>query len=438
MSYNKTNKFFLFFLFVLVLLSLLVHSSSAIFSFENYDMISLTSLPKELHESPSIAVDGNNIHVVWATWPDEYNCAVYYKKSNDNGKNWSNTVNINLNESKAVSPCIAVNDNYVNVIWIDYRNNQSEIYHSYSNDNGQTWNGPNRLTFNSTRKSCIFDISIYSNGNNFYAVWKDYRYGSSEILFKKSSDNGLTWDDDQRLTADYTPSYMPFLSYSKSNLYIVYEDWDSVSKIAFLKSNDGGNSWSNKVQLTGIQNNGDSENPYLFAKGDILYLLWQNKESSNYNIFFSKSNDDGKTWDDAKQITYSSNASFNPKMHVYNQNVIIIWQEFQNNSKSIFYKTSEDDGKTWGDIQTIISDKDCYDIDFSAYEENIHFVWQVYHEPTWGDIWYYANSNYVPVNDPIDNSNKNDGSPGFEFIILLFSISILIFILKNNKKKGRF
>ena len=435
MILNKTNSRVIIFLFTLFITSLFFNSCIALISFDSNSAESLTFLPKELHEKPSIAVSGENVHVTWATWPDEYNCAIYYKRSLDNGKNWTEAININLNDSKAMDPQIAVNNNYVNIIWIDYRNNKSEIYHSFSDDNGETWNEPNRLTFNSTRKSCIFDIGLYSNGDNLYSVWKDYRYGSSEILFKKSNDNGLTWDDDQRLTADYTPSYAPFLSCYEKNLFIVYEDWSSGSEIAFLKSKDAGITWSQKVQLTDIQKNGDSENPNLFVNDNTLYLVWQNGESNSYNIYFTKSNDDGEKWENVTQLTYSPGSLFNPQIYVYQRNVMVIWQEEKNGSFGIYYKLSNDDGETWGDIQTLQSNKNCYDLCFSFEGENIHFVWQVYHEPTWGDIWYLGNSDYIKFDDPIEKTKEDDKLPGFELVITIISIFTLLSILKIRKNK---
>lgn len=382
---------------LLAILTFFIPSALATASFEKYVTEPLTSLPKELHEAPSIAIHENTVHVVWTTWPDEYTSEVYYKRSLDNGKTWGYATKINSNESKATCPSVAVHDNMVHIVWKDYRHGNPEVYHTCSTDNGETWVFFQRVTFNSSRKSNIYDIDLALDGINVYVVWKDYRSGSSEIFFKRSNDNGKTWSDDQRLTSDYAPSYVPVLSLQNVNLYVVYEDWGTRTNICFLKSVDSGNNWTQKSYLTDDQNAGNSENPDIAVEENILYLVWQDDGTGNSEIYFKKSSDGGENWSDSKQLTFDSIVSINPKIYVYMKSVTVIWQEQHNGSFDIYYKTSTDGGETWNENQQLVANKDCYDVEIAGEADNIHMVWQEYHEPCWADIWHMRNGDQKPT-----------------------------------------
>src|SRR5512140_763659 len=64
------------------------------------------------------------------------------------------------------------------------------------------WQPDQRLT-NDTANSWISSNSAWSvaaSGNTVHTVWKDYRTGNDQIYYKRSTDGGVTWGADTRLT----------------------------------------------------------------------------------------------------------------------------------------------------------------------------------------------------------------------------------------------
>ena len=400
--------------------------------FDDYKSQPLTNNEIVLHESPAVATYKKNVHVVWNSWPDEFNCSIYYKRSLDNGQTWSEPLILSVNHNRGIYPEIGLNEEIVHVIWKDYRDENPEIYYARSLDNGQNWSEPRRLTFDCPRKNNIYDLNIVVENSFVYIVWKDYKSGSSEIFLIKSNDNGDSWSESIRLTFDYNPSYFPHLAVNNGDLFIAYEDRGVFYNIGFLKSRDGGLSWSELETITSSESS--SEKPYLLFNKGILYLVWQEEFFENRELFFKKSLDYGKSWTDVKQITFDNTKSINPRLFVLEGQLVLVYQKYVNKSFYIHYKTSDDFGETWSNDKQLVENDGSYTIHHSIEGNNLHIVWQDFHEGAWSDIWHLGNYNCAIISDQvIDNKIVKNNSPGFEFIFAIISFLVIVFIIRLKK-----
>lgn len=382
----KLRRILLIFFLYSCCITVIFNTSLKAISLEDLNEIQITSEPNGVTESPSITISQHNVHVVWHK-RDIVNSTVYYKNSFDNGKNWNDKVELSLNTTSAYDPKIAVNNDIIHVVWTDYRDNQSEIYYTQSIDNGQNWDSPKRLTYhNSSIENTIYNLNIVTDENNVYLAWKDYGLATSEIYFKRSQNNGVSWKEDQRLTVDYTPSYYPSLAYDSDNLYISYQDGGLVTNICLLTSDSKGKTWSEKVYITDLES--ASKKPQIAISNNVIYLIWQDDMSGNQEIYFKKSIDQGKSWLDTKQITDNAEDSINPRIYTYNEEIIVLWSEFINNSFWISYSTSIDSGESWSKADYLITEADCYDVSIVGEKHNVHIIYQRYDNKGWANIWY--------------------------------------------------
>ena len=79
---------------------------------------------------------------------------------------------------------MAANGNYINVVWSDSRDGNSEIYYKRSTDGGLTWGADTRLVNN------IFDSgdpSVSADGSVLITVWMDHRDGNWRVYSKRST-----------------------------------------------------------------------------------------------------------------------------------------------------------------------------------------------------------------------------------------------------------
>jgi hypothetical protein len=115
---------------------------------------------------------------------------------------WQPDVRLTNNPaSSGTSPnsawCVASSGTFVHVVWWDYRDGNFEVYYKRSIDAGVTWGTDTRLTNNSAYSG---RPSVAVSGLVVHVVWGDYRDGNYEIYYKRSSDAGVSWGTDTRLT----------------------------------------------------------------------------------------------------------------------------------------------------------------------------------------------------------------------------------------------
>lgn len=82
---------------------------------------------------------------------------------------------------------------------------EGDILFSRSTDNGLTWSVPASLNTDAKADGSGSDTEVHiaSNGQTFMAIWTVFKYGGNEDLaYATSTDGGATWSAPQRLSAD--------------------------------------------------------------------------------------------------------------------------------------------------------------------------------------------------------------------------------------------
>jgi hypothetical protein len=153
------------------------------------DFLPHQPLTQENSHRPSIAVEGKVVHVVWYDLRDG-NSEIYYKRSVDGGVTWKDDVRLTYDNAYSWKPSIAVEGGVVHVVWHDWRDGNWEIYYKRSVDGGVRWEDDGRLTEDDNVVSTNPSIAV--EGKVVHVVWVDYRDRNSEIYYKRSVDGGIT------------------------------------------------------------------------------------------------------------------------------------------------------------------------------------------------------------------------------------------------------
>ena len=283
---------------------------------------------------PSVTVSGQFVHAVWMDVRDG-NREIYYKRSSDGGSNWGADVRLTTNTSISQEPSVSASGTLVHVVWEDYRDGNYEIYYKRSTDGGVNWGADTRLT-NSANYSSLSSVSV--SGTNVHVAWIDERDGNSEVYYKRSTDDGVNWGTDTRLTNSIYYSSLPSISVSGMNLHIAWEDKrdGGNAEIYHKKSTDGGTSWGADTRLT--NNPANSESPSISVSGSIVHIVWFDERDGNTEIYNKRSIDGGVNWGTDTRLTNSIQYSAFPCVAVSGTIVHVVWEDTRDADYEIYYK----------------------------------------------------------------------------------------------------
>ncbi|MCI0474331.1 MAG: T9SS type A sorting domain-containing protein, partial [Ignavibacteria bacterium] len=130
-----------------------------------------------------IAVSGSAIHVVWYDTRDDIFGDIYYKYSSNGGINWGTDTRLTYNIANSNNPSIAVSGSIVHVTWFDNRDGNYEIYYKYSSNGGINWGADTRLTYNNAESQYP---SIAISGSIIHVIWQDNRNGNHSVYYKRN------------------------------------------------------------------------------------------------------------------------------------------------------------------------------------------------------------------------------------------------------------
>jgi hypothetical protein len=299
-------------------------------------------------ECPAIAVEpSDNIHIVWYDdTPGNYE--IFYKKSTDKGITWSKSQRLTWTLTDSWSPCIAV-DSAGNpyVVWHEYMSGNAEVYFKKSTDGGATWTMNKRVTWNAGW-SIAPKIAVDSSGG-LHLVWSDFSPGNYEVFYARSTNGGATWSTGKRLTWNAGWSLNPRIAVCGSkNLYVVWSDsTPGVNEIYYARSMDGGATWTTAKRLT--WNAGWSYGPDIAVDlSGNPHVVWYDDTPGNQELYYIRSADGGASWSAGKRLTWNASGSWNPAIAIgLSGRIDVVCEDNALGNDEIFYKGSADGGATW-------------------------------------------------------------------------------------------
>jgi len=92
---------------------------------------------------------------------------------------------------------------------------------------------------------------------------------------------------------------------------------------------------------------GESERVQIIVDEKDVYAVWTDKFSENADVFFAKSNDGGKTFDRAINLSQNNGVSAFPRLAISESYVYIVWYDYSPGQSDIFFAKSNDRGESF-------------------------------------------------------------------------------------------
>jgi len=266
-----------------------------------------------------------------------------------------NIVQVSSTKGESYRPQLMVVDNSVYLVWTDTSPGNNDIFFSRSTNGAMNFENSINLS-NNNGTSAFPRMTVYDN--NVFVTWYDYSPGISDIFFARSMDDGFSFET-INLSQNNGVSFNPWIRVNENNVYIVWNDEsphlppnihrDAGDIDVFLgdldiliaTSHDGGS----KFDVSNLSNSqGMSSNPRIAVSGNNVYVVWNEETMAGYEIFFSKSIDNGTTFSEPINVSRSDAESLDAGLQVSGDNVYIVWHESTQDTSDIFFAASDNDG----------------------------------------------------------------------------------------------
>jgi hypothetical protein len=310
----------------------------------------------------------------------------------------TNNTALSLTTAHSNARCSASSGDTVHVVWFDNRSGGNyEIYYKRSTDGGLSWGLDTRISNNVYFSS---DPSISISGSVVHIVWDDNRDGNYEIYYNRSIDGGTTWGADTRLTNNDSSSKNPCVSSTGLVVHVVWNDFNTLD-IGYKRSVDGGLTWGTDVQLTNDPS--ASWFPSVSASGPVVHVVWEESRGERADVYYKRSPDGGVTWGIDTPLTGNViDYSDTPSISVAGSEVHVVFRDSRDcvgTNYGIYYKHSTDAGLTWGADTPLTFDSNTtvYAPSVSVLGSAVHVVWcanrdgnyEIYynHSTDGGTVW---------------------------------------------------
>ncbi len=384
---------------ILILLSLIFSTKLLTQWLPDVRLTNDTNISQTSIHAGCIANSGNYVHVVWEETRDG-NSEVYYKRSIDGGTTWGTDTRLTNDLENSASPSIAVNGSNIYIVWAERRNGNDEIYYKNSTDNGLTWSPDARLTNNTytSQQPCINVLN-----SNLHIMWIDNRDGNNEIYYKRSTNSGFSWGSDIRLTNNSASSFQQSLTINGIEIHAAWTDTrDGINgEIYYKKSTNNGTTWGQDIRLT--NHSSISQFSTIRNSGQNLFVFWEDSRSSNYEIYYKNSMDGGESWGTDVRLTNTIN-SRKPHIEVSGNTLHVIFLKSSSGHSDICYKRSTDSGVNW-EPDLILTSNSLSSENTSIFVSNstVNILWTDLRHGN-GEIYYKKNPTGNPIGImPISN-----------------------------------
>lgn len=253
-------------------------------------------LTDDIKQDGTPAIAEMNDGTIWVVWASNRsgNFDILHKTSSTGGLTWSNEIPLVTDPSDDLSPSITqTSDGRIWVVWHSRRTGNDDLFYKVSSDNGATWSMDNQLTQDVAHDRAP-SITQTKEGV-IWVVWHSYRIGGSEIFYKTSSNSGLTWSPDTRLTKDPDFDLCPSIMQARDGyIWVVWESdrvsYSGVPQDDVFYKIYSGSTWSSDTPLT--SNISDDIMPVIMqSKNLTIWVFWTSNRNDNYDIYYKTCND---------------------------------------------------------------------------------------------------------------------------------------------------
>lgn len=251
--------------------------------------------------------------------------------------------------------------------------NGTVVYRRSTNE-GTTWSG--NVVLGSG--SLYLEDPLIADGSNVYVAYvRDVRSVSDwlgprplgNIYLRVSRDNGLTWGPERQITASQSMLRLSFAA-NGQQVYATWMDYRfGVWDVYFRRSLDGGTTWLPEVRLVAGTNETGAGRPQIACAGSTVHIAWMDGRDGkppvlienltipmpqSTEIYYKSSPDEGATWGaDVRLTSHPTDYSGRPDIAGTPEGTILVSYDHALNGGKLeeFVVRSTNSGAAWQAMQ---------------------------------------------------------------------------------------
>jgi hypothetical protein len=289
------------------------------------------SHPERASDVQVARVQGH-VYVVWAE------AGIRFRVSHDLGETFGP---MQVLSGRGQAPHIAASGGSVYVAW---SGPEGGLFLRASRDSGDSFVPPIALSEHAKDG----DLDLVADGSSVHAVWDD----GAQVFLRRSVDEGLSFAPTQVLDEGSAPSEDARLALLGAGVFVVWREGSGCdSEIVFRRSTTRGESFEPLLNLS--QNSVASLDPLLKVSDQSVYVLWKEKVAGQTDIFFTRSVNIGGTFEAPRNLSQTPGKSSQYAISSSGGVVRIVWRDRSAGGGDIFYRSSADRGASFGPIQNL-------------------------------------------------------------------------------------
>jgi hypothetical protein len=326
---------------------------------------------------PTIAVNAGIVHLAWVDYGETVDGELYYTRSLDSGNTWEKSRILITDANSSRYPLLACKDNDVYLIRQDVEN---KVYFKASYDKGLTWQEEMLLGKVGKHSCYCYPPAIASKDKELIIVWSDLGDNKnglnlgvngvnllrsrdktiSSVVFRKSTDNGRTWNKPKVLSAISVSKETkeeidnPVMLSDGSQYSVFWLDRRDVILGEIFYTRFDPKTAKFPIQGTKvypISKRSPKRPSAVFDKDGNIQFTWASFFSNESVIYSGKIDPSGNPIGEKQNLTTTVGNYFNPVIaRTASGSLHIFWfavPKDENGWSRIFFKSSKDNGATW-------------------------------------------------------------------------------------------
>ncbi|HUT15364.1 MAG TPA: alkaline phosphatase family protein [Anaerolineae bacterium] len=337
-------------------------------------------------EQPDIGANDDGLHVVWVDDRSGHR-EVYYKHRPAGSVEWGDDLQLSASGVEARAPSIASDGDTVHVVWQDYASGNWAIYH-IQHTAGGSWSEPvcvvesvsevggdpatrGQMAWEPEVTVCqgqvLVGVPISSDRLRVFRRGLDGSWSTTTIVDAPDPAMGDSFSKVlPQAVAVACSDHFSYLCWQEA----LQTDWI----LKYAKSENCGSNWGQKNRLS--YSRGDHD-PVMAAGGTSLHAAWIRPP---HGLLYGRSANRGRDW---SETTVRPSECWHPDLAAESGLVALAWEDYRDALPAIYVNSSTDDGVSWHEQR--VSGGDGFSIEpaIATDGQSAYVVWRDQRDGTW-------------------------------------------------------